>query len=723
MSAPHHLHPKRRCERPAKPPTRVDLRAQRPRPGRCAGRLLDPGRGEAAWRRLAPRKLVGLSVAPRGDLRRRSQGRAGVATLGPMLRRLASALVTLATACAHASSGAAAGLELPVVAEVRIAGNEALEADDIAAGLGTQPTGAWPWSDVRRLDTLALANDERRIETLYALNGYYSAEVKHEIEPLGSGRVRVTFTIEEGAPTRVEAIDVRLEGGAGPEVQEVVQAPLPLRAGDVIDYAAYEAARDGLERRLEGLGYALASVEGQVGVDPGRRAARVILEVSPGPIHRYGELRIEGLAAIPVEPIQSIARRALRRGARYSPDAIEDAEARLDELGAFRSVRIRVEAPQGPRGESVVVVQAEELPVHSVVLGGGVGVEQSGQQIRGLADYGNTSFLGGARHLTWRNQLALRFLPSFYDRERTGTSAESALEVTQPEILDRTSLAVRATYEHVFRDAYAADRLAARVGLPYRIGRRTRLTPGVSHERFLGFSARRPRGATSLPLGLECPEPCQLTYVSADLVRDRRADPVSPRRGHLGLAGAQYGFPLPNGGSEYIRLQTEVRGYAPLGRSLSVASRARVGALFPLAGGDSRLPQRFYGGGDGGHRGFGPEQLAPVVEDSGGGFLPIGGEGAWLASVELRWRATQRWELVPFADLGDVTVKPLDLDPRAAHLALGLGVRLFTIAGPVRLDVAYRVSRRARVALDTGAQVETRPLDFLAFFVSLGEAF
>jgi outer membrane translocation and assembly module TamA len=103
--------------------------------------------------------------------------------------------------------------------------------------------------------------------------------------------------------------------------------------------------------------------------------------------------------------------------------------------------------------------------------------------------------------------------------------------------------------------------------------------------------------------------------------------------------------------------------------------------------------------------------------------VPIGGEGLWLASLELRYRLTPRWRLVGFTDVGDVTADPLRISPAEAHVAVGAGIRLFTLAGPIRLDIAYRADRRSRVALDTGELADRRTRDFLSFVLTRGEAF
>lgn len=640
------------------------------------------------------------------------------------MRSVLLATTLVAAACAHNRHAPRGGDAAPEVREVRVEGVSALEEDEIREGLATRATGRWPWSETRRFDRLAASNDERRIETFYGLHGYHGANATHEVTAGDDGAVRVVFRVDEGQPSHIRTI--RLPGAERlpDDVRAFALADLPLAPGDVIRAADYDVARVRVQRRLKEKGYADAEVEGQIDVYPDERVADVTLTLEPGPVHRYGEVVFEGLRAIPEDRLRALVRRHLARGELYDPDEVALAEARLRDLGALRTVRVEVEPPAREGGEGTVRVGVAELPVHAVALGGGAGVEQNLQQLQAIVQYRHTNILGNAEQLSWRNEVALRFVPSFVERERQGLNAESTLELTVPELFPRTDLGARAAYNHVFRQAFESDLVGARVAFAYVLGVGSRLTPALGYQRHLALAPRSARGPVPEESSLACPSPCQESTVSLGFARDRRDTLVTPTRGHLLLVDVDYGFPLPNGGLHFARAIPEVRVYVPATPELSIATRARVGAIFPVGGtGVTGLPQRFFGGGDGGHRGFGPEQLGPVVEDAAGGFVTVGGDGLWLVSVEPRMRLTERWGVVAFADYGDVTADPLRIDPSTAHLALGLGARLYTLVGPVRLDVAYRVPRRARRALDTGAPAERDALDYLTFFLSLGEAF
>lgn len=89
-------------------------------------------------------------------------------------------------------------VENPVVRQVTIAGNEAIEGDRIRDQL-TLTTGA-------TLDLPLLYENRDRIEALYRAEGYYKASVNYEIKPLPNDAVAVNFDVVEGKKLKLREI-------------------------------------------------------------------------------------------------------------------------------------------------------------------------------------------------------------------------------------------------------------------------------------------------------------------------------------------------------------------------------------------------------------------------------------------------------------------------------------------------------------------------------------
>jgi outer membrane protein insertion porin family len=93
-------------------------------------------------------------------------------------------------------------VENPVVRQVTIAGNDAIESDRIRDQL-TLTTGA-------TLDLPLLYENRDRIEALYRAEGYYQASVEYQINPQPNDAVAVNFEVNEGKKLRLK--EIRFEG-------------------------------------------------------------------------------------------------------------------------------------------------------------------------------------------------------------------------------------------------------------------------------------------------------------------------------------------------------------------------------------------------------------------------------------------------------------------------------------------------------------------------------
>src|SRR5262249_35028795 len=71
--------------------------------------------------------------------------------------------------------------------------------------------------------------------------------------------------------------------------------------------------------------------------------------------------------------------------------------------------------------------------------------------------------------------------------------------------------------------------------------------------------------------------------------------------------------------------------------------------------------------------------------------VPLGGLSLWEASLELRFPVAGAVSGVAFCDASDVSPERASIRLDRPHLSCGLGIRVATPVGPVRLDVGYRI--------------------------------
>jgi outer membrane protein insertion porin family len=96
------------------------------------------------------------------------------------------------------------------------------------------------------------------------------------------------------------------------------------------------------------------------------------------------------------------------------------------------------------------------------------------------------------------------------------------------------------------------------------------------------------------------------------------------------------------------------------------------------------IEERFYSGGSMSVRGWARSELGPKNSEGN----PIGGNSLVEGSLELRFPLWKWLSGVAFIDLGNVWEQPLYLRMCQIRYTNGMGLRISTPIGPVRIDVA-----------------------------------
>ena len=162
---------------------------------------------------------------------------------------------------------------------------------------------------------------------------------------------------------------------------------------------------------------------------------------------------------------------------------------------------------------------------------------------------------------------------------------------------------------------------------------------------------------------------------------------------------------LQAGSFFYARVQIDGSFYQPLSDTVTIAGRTRLGTIFGASRDRIAPSRRFYAGGGGSVRGYGFQRIGPRDPVFDD---PIGGRSLAELAIEarIRWRD---FGIVPFVDAGNISTSPW---PRFDNLRFGagIGVRYHTRFGPIRVDVA--------------TPINPQPGDpRIAVYVSLGQAF
>jgi outer membrane protein insertion porin family/translocation and assembly module TamA len=393
---------------------------------------------------------------------------------------------------------------------------------------------------------------------------------------------------------------------------------------------------------------------------------------------------------------------------------------------------------QGPAlgGPSVVPVRVKLEPsrIHTLRLGGGVEFDALKTAVHGLVGWESHDFFGGLRTFSVRfrpgvvlyplrvNDIVAPTKPLFEERLRAdfrqpGLFEARTIGFLRPELNIYPVLLDPDPPEDARVIGYAELRNA--IGLERTIWK---FYGALSYDMQVAYPFGYV-GGRDPTLGL-----VTIFYPELYTTFDFRDDPVHPRKGiflgnSLQIAGKVFG-----GSANDVKVQPEVRGYVPLTRRVTLAARATVGLLEPKSYGyqvrarpstfdppseavtrDYQLTyfRGFFSGGPSSNRGYplrgvGPYGVVPFLTptteaakinaECGTECLsPTGGFTLWEASAELRISLSGPFSIATFCDASDVSPQTNDIRLSHPHLSCGGGARYDTPAGPIRLDVGYRI--------------------------------
>jgi outer membrane protein assembly factor BamA len=696
-----------------------------------------------------------------------------VSLSGEVEFRLGLFFLLLSTACTSVPKGRSA------VDSVKFSGNASINSDDIGEKLATAESprflGLFPGIvyEYNVFDRFVLDRDLQRVERYYRERGYYQARARAgRVFFVSSNKVKVEILIAEGRPTRVERVDLHgveeLPKTIADEASRSARGPLD--KGRIFEEAKFAAAEDALRLTLADHGYAYVKIHRAADVDLPKNSVAVGYFVTLGPQARFGEVRITGLGSVPEAPVRRAL--ALVPGTPYSRSELDSAQRALLDLNVFSSVVIEPELEKNgetePSAMVPIHVTVEPAKLRAIHLGGGVQVDSIQTDAHVLGGWENRNFLGGLRSLTFEVKPGVVFyptrFPTLHAPDRLLPEGRANAQFRQPGFLEaRTGLFTRLTGS-IAPVILSPDQTTGPI-LGYRDGR---VTPGLDRSfwRLYGALSHTVQVDSAFTYAGRLDPDLHLVVISypeAFVTLDLRNQPVHPHKG--GFFSTDWQVAGVGGDARDVRMQSEARGYLPLGRKLTLAARTTVGLLFPGNYGDTleagahgadlsadrahwvrdiqlMFLRGFFSGGAGSNRGYalreiGPHGIVPQASSSlakacdpsspagsSSCRLPLGGFTLWEASLELRFPIMGAFTGAVFTDTSDVSDRKVDFRFTRPHLSVGIGFRYDTPVGPIRLDTGYRVPglQAPAGAVDEGVPAETFGLP-IALSFGIGEAF
>ena len=181
---------------------------------------------------------------------------------------------------------------------------------------------------------------------------------------------------------------------------------------------------------------------------------------------------------------------------------------------------------------------------------------------------------------------------------------------------------------------------------------------------------------------------------------DRRNNYLDPTSGFLTSSGVEYAG-LFGGDLDFVKTSSTARGWIPFWKSTYFVARTNYAYLHLInAGDDLVVEERFFLGGPNTLRGFSYRRVGPRVPTEGGGYVIVGGIHQILGSIDfvLPLSKAAGIKAVAFFDIGNTFDKrqgqPFSLNPSNLRKDAGFGFRWISPLGPMKLDVGFPIGNR-----------------------------
>ncbi|HEX9780052.1 MAG TPA: outer membrane protein assembly factor BamA [bacterium] len=564
------------------------------------------------------------------------------------------------------------------IAEVLVEGNDAFP-DSRVEKLIKSKRRWWFFPGI--YNGQVLQEDLERVRAFYRKHGYQDAAVSHDVYRTPSGRgLIVHLTIEEGLQHRIGGVDVAGEVlFPEREIREVIT----LKPGAVYNTESLQEDLRMIKQYYGDRGYIHAVITPDTNLDPVTKRVDLVYRIEERELTYINRIDVEGN----LKTRDVVVRRELRvfPGEVFDGAAIRKSIDRLYNLGYFEEVSVDT-APTDQANREDLVVSVREAKTGSFSFGGGfssidrlVGMVELEQRNFDIANY--PTFTGAGQDLRLRVEVGTvrrYFDVSFTEPWIFGYPLSAGFDAYNRTRLRSRDLGLGYEEERRGGGLRLGKEFAdtVRTGLGYQFYR-TEISDVVEEA---SADLKAEQGKTDISLG------------SLSVAWDRRDNRFSPTDGFYVFASTDLAGGIFGADREFYRAETGASYYWPHGERFVLETRARAG-IVDAYGDSEEVPifERFFGGGAGTVRGYRERHVGPRDPFSND---PIGGEATFIGTIEEVMtvvedeRGRPVLQISVFVDTGDVWRRVADFG-ESLKSGLGVGARVSTPIGPVRLDMGY----------------------------------
>jgi outer membrane protein assembly factor BamA len=607
------------------------------------------------------------------------------------------------------------------------------------------------------LDSLhALVYDSARLDFHYRRTGFPDVRVRPVIRPLGARTVAVEYHITEGQPMLMDSVSIVWNPAPLPDSQRFTD-DLPIKAGDRFDIVAIEATRDTIRQRLRNRGYPVAYVIRNYDQFPAEHRATVEYVVYPKNRARIGEIAIPAPIPVDSNrrPRVSTGRvrevLGVKEGDLYNEGALQRAGRGLFATEAFRFVGVLPDTTTlSDDADSTITVRVRLSESELLATRASIGWANL-DCLRAQVNYTNFNF-AGLRRLDLNGRISkigtsapTEFAEGLCTPELLRDDVSDTLNYYAGATLSQAALfglhiVPSLSMYSELRSEFNAYLRSTPIGLIASVqqGLGSQLPMSWSYQLEYGKTVAQPAFFCAVFNVCESDARERLERFTRSAVvgwaatRNELNSLTNPTSGIVSRLDLRHASPLvgSNKDASFNRATLDATWYTTAMGGVFVA-RVRAGTVLgsrlDITGNSAPtfipLQERLYAGGPNSVRGFRQNEMGPaiyipndysdttVVDDSlqiweaipgkvGDRTVPTGGDNVVVANIELRRRAPAYPELVQYAlfiDAGQVWNRGragTGVNFADIQVTPGVGLRVFTPVGPIRVDVGYNPYRR-----------------------------
>jgi len=506
-------------------------------------------------------------------------------------------------------------------------------------------------------DEFYLEKDLDALTTFYQNQGFNNVNITAEVKTIRKGTL-VYYSISENHRTRIA--DINLSGNDN-FTDTKLHSLLKLKRGDFLITGKTEEAESNIIKWYKNSGFPYVAVERKILNDT------IDIHISEGPLTYIKDVKVRGNLKVTNKVILRTSE--IKTGQKFSLERLETARQRLYAKRLFERVSFYI--LDSLKSDSVVIrFDVLESPFHSIGLG--AGIQTPPARLIFSSEWENVNFLSKGHDLLF----SLGYAPTFAQDWRSEIKSIYRVDyVLQTPI----NFLLQPSYKYELRDSIRRSDLNVDAGLSRYFGLKLEIGTYLRYQRVWTNQVLE---ATTSRKSITNSQNVYVRY-------DSRDNLFVPIRGIFFSTNFQYAGSIFDGDNDFYKTQTEFSLFHCLFPALVFGTRFMTGIAIPY-GRTASIPyfEEFTLGGNNGLRGYNEKAVGP---DSIG--KDHYGEAVCNINLELRTHFEKIFDFVLFSDIGKVTKRSdyTDLSFADFQYSAGVGVRINTPFGPIRIDYARRL--------------------------------